>query len=151
MPNAGTPFARRTRSRGVSATQAGCTSKSVWQGQSKRWFLKYRIAGVEKQLALGSYPDVTLTAARKARDTAKLQKSQGADPVMLRKVEKLKASRTDGDTFKNVALEWYGKQSPQWSDSHAERSLRQLERDLFPRIGDRPMVDIHPMELLAVL
>ena len=79
---------------------------------SKRWFLKYRIAGAEKQLALGSYPDVTLPAARKARDAAKLQKSQGVDPVMVGKVEKLKASRTDGHTFRIVALEWHGKQSP---------------------------------------
>ena len=118
---------------------------------SKRWFLKYRIAGAEKQLALGSYPDVSLTNARKARDAAKLQKSTGADPVQVRKVEKLKATRTDGDTFKAVALEWYGKQAPQWSESHAERSLRQLERDLFPWIGDRPMIDIHPMELLSAL
>lgn len=28
---------------------------------SKRWFLKYRIDGKEKQLALGSYPAVTLS------------------------------------------------------------------------------------------
>jgi integrase len=118
---------------------------------SKRWFLKYRIAGAEKQLALGSYPDVSLTNARKARDAAKLQKSTGTDPVQVRKVEKLKATRTDGDTFKIVALEWYAKQSPQWSESHAERSLRQFERDLFPWIGDRPMIDIHPMELLSAL
>ena len=118
---------------------------------SKRWFLKYRIAGVEKQLALGSYPDVSLTAARKARDAAKLQKSQGVDPVQARKIEKLKTSRTDGDTFKAVALEWFDKQAPQWSPSHAERSKRQLERDLFPWIGNRPMPDIHAMELLAAL
>lgn len=40
---------------------------------SKRWFLKYRTGGKEKQLALGSYPEA-LTAARKARDAAKLQR-----------------------------------------------------------------------------
>ena len=74
---------------------------------SKRWFLKYRVAGVEKRVALGSYPDVSLTAARKARDAAKLIKSDGRDPVQVRKIEKLKATRTDGDTFKAVALEWY--------------------------------------------
>lgn len=34
----------------------------------KRWFLKHRIGLVEKQLALGSHPNVTLSAARKARD-----------------------------------------------------------------------------------
>ena len=67
---------------------------------SKRWFLKYRLAGAEKQLALGSYPEVTLTAARKAREAAKLQKSEGRDPVQVRKVEKLKSLTPTVDTFK---------------------------------------------------
>lgn len=34
---------------------------------------------------------------------------------------------------------------------HAERSKRQLERDLFPWIGGRLVADIHAMELLAAL
>ncbi|NVO07026.1 MAG: DUF4102 domain-containing protein, partial [Rhodoferax sp.] len=42
---------------------------------SKRWFLKYRVDGKEKQLAMGSYPAVSLTEARKARDAAKLKKA----------------------------------------------------------------------------
>lgn len=118
---------------------------------SKRWFLKYRIEGKEKQLALGSYPAVSLSEARKARDAAKLKKSEGVDPVQARKLEKLKNTRTTGDTFKAIALEWYAKQAPQWSESHAGRMLRQLERDLFPWIGERPIVEIHAMELLAAL
>lgn len=130
---------------------AGGMYLQVSPAGSKRWFLKYRIAGVEKQLALGSYPDVTLTEARKKRDAAKLQKSQGCDPVQVRKIEKLKATRTDGDTFKAVALEWYAKQVPQWSPSHASRMLRQLERDLFPWIGERRIAEIQSMELLATL
>ena len=118
---------------------------------SKRWFLKYRAVGKEKQLALGSYPSVSLKLARLARDAAKAQKAEGTDPVQARKVEKLKTTRPGGDTFQAVALEWYAKQAPQWSASHAERSLRQLERDLFPWIGARHMPEIHPMELLAAL
>ncbi len=118
---------------------------------SKRWFLKYRTGGKEKQLALGSYPDVGLTAARKARDAAKLQKAAGLDPVQARKVEKLKATNPAGDTFQAVALEWHAKQAPQWSEGHAERALRQLERDLFPWIGPRRLSEIEPVELLATL
>ena len=102
-------------------------------------------------MALGSYPDVGPKDARKARDAAKLQKSDGRDPVQARKVEKLKATRTGDDTFKAIALEWYAKQAPQWSDSHAGRMLRQFERDLFPWIGARPIAEIHAMELLAAL
>ena len=118
---------------------------------SKRWFLKYRVGGKEKQLALGSYPEVSLKSARLARDAAKLQKSEGTDPVQARKLNKLKASRNSGDTFKAIALEWFGKQAPHWSESHASRMLRQLERDLFPWIGERPIEQIHAMELLAAL
>lgn len=71
--------------------------------------------------------------------------------MAARRVEKLKASIPDGATFKAVAAEWYAKQVPQWSPSHAARSLRQLERDLYPWIGERPIAEIHALELLAVL
>ena len=118
---------------------------------SKRWFWKTYADGKEGRMALGSYPAMGLADARKARDAAKSQKSQGINPVQARKVEKLKGTRLGGDTFKAVALEWHGKQVPEWSPGHAERSLRQLERDLFPWIGDRPMAGIEPMELLAAL
>ena len=118
---------------------------------SKRWFWKYRINGKEGRMALGSYPSVGLTAARKARDAAKLQKAEGVDPVKARKVERLKASNPAGDTFNVVALEWYERQKGQWSDGHAERSLRQFERDLFPWLGERRLADIEPVELLATL
>lgn len=118
---------------------------------SKRWFLKYRNAGKEYRLALGSYPTVGLTAARRARDAAKLQKAEGTDPIQAKKVEKLKAVNPAGDTFRVVAWEWYDKQAPQWSDAHAVRAKRQFERDLLPWLGDRRLADIEPVELLATL
>ena len=141
-----TPGAKRER-----LADSGGLYLQVSPAGSKRWFWKYRKDGKEGRMSLGSYPGVGLKAARKARDTAKLQKSDGIDPVQARKGEKLKDTRNGDDSFKGVALEWYAKQAPQWSASHAERSLRQLERDLFPWIGARAMTDIHPMELLAAL
>lgn len=38
---------------------------------ARLWRLKYRIAGVEKLLALGSYPDTSLQRARSKRDAAR--------------------------------------------------------------------------------
>lgn len=118
---------------------------------SKRWFFKYRNAGKEYRLALGSYPTIGLTAARRARDAAKLQKSEGTDPIQAKKVEKLKAVNPAGDTFKVVALEWFEKQEPHWSEAHAVRAKRQFERDLFPWLGERRLAEIEPVELLATL
>ena len=132
-------------------TDAGGLYLEVSPAGSKRWFWKTYADGKESRLALGAYPAMGLSDARKARDAAKLHKSEGRDPVQVRKLEKIRAARPEGDTFKAVALEWYAKQAPQWSTSHADRSLRQLERDLFPWIGARPIAEIHAMELLAAL
>lgn len=118
---------------------------------SRRWFWKYRKDGKEGRMALGSYPAVSLSAARKARDVAKLTKAGGTDPVQARKVDKLKASNPAGDTFRVVALEWFDKQAPHWSEAHAIRAKRQFERDLFPWLGERRLADIEPVELLATL
>ena len=132
-------------------TDAGGMYLQVSPAGSKRWFLKYRVAGAEKQLALGSYPDVSLTNARKARDAAKLQKATGADPVQVRKVEKLKALTPAGDTFKATALEWYEMKLDSWSSHYAIREKRNLEKDLFPYFATRRIGDIEPIELLAAV
>ena len=118
---------------------------------SKRWFLKYRVAGVEKQLALGSYPAVTLTAARKARDAAKVQTAEGVDPLQARQVEKLKASVGSGDTLAAAASDWLERGKPNWSTTHYVRESRNITKDLIPYLGKRVLASIKPIELLAVI
>jgi len=118
---------------------------------SKRWFWKTYSGGKESRLALGSYPTVTLTAARKARDAAKLQKSDGLDPIQLRKVEKLKALTPASDTFKTTALEWFEMKRDSWSSHYRIREMRNLEKDLFPHFAARRIADIEPIELLAAV
>jgi len=118
---------------------------------SKRWFYKYRKDGKEGRMALGSYPDVGAKDARRARDAAKLQKSAGVDPVQVRKVEKLKATTPDAETFKVTALEWYAMKLDSWSSHYAIREKRNLEKDLFPFLGARRISDIEAIELLATV
>lgn len=118
---------------------------------SKRWFLKYRVQGKEKQLALGSYPAISLKAARIARDAAKAEKAAGVDPVLSRQQEKMRQTLTADSSFKAVALQWHKKQKPHWSDSHATRTLAWLERDLFPFLGNRPMESITAADMLTAL
>jgi len=132
-------------------TDAGGMYLQVSPAGSKRWFLKYRVAGAEKQLALGSYPGVSLSAARKARDAAKLEKSNGRDPLQVRKVEKLKAQTPPSDTFEATALEWYEMKLDSWSSHYAIREKRNLEKDLFPFLGSRNIGGIEAIEILAVV
>jgi len=118
---------------------------------SRRWFWKFRIEGVEKKFALGSYPGVSLAAARRARDAAKAQKAAGINPIQARQIVKLKAAVNTGDTFRETALEWFDKHHTRWSGHYATREKRNLEKDLFPHFAARRISEIEPIELLAAL
>lgn len=114
----------------------------------KWWRLKYRFRGKEKLLSLGVYPDVSLKEARDRRHAARKQLSGGIDPGAARKAAKGVSS---AESFEAIALEWYAKYSPNWSDVHAKRILRDLERDVFPWMGSTPINEILAPELLTVL
>ena len=132
-------------------TDSGGLYLEISPAGSKRWFWKTYTNGKEGRLALGGYPAVTLKEARSARDKARLQKSSGVDPVQVRKLEKLKATTPDADTFKVTALEWYAMKLDSWSSHYAIREKRNLEKDLFPFLGARRISDIEAIELLATV
>ncbi|WPH15895.1 tyrosine-type recombinase/integrase [Variovorax paradoxus] len=130
---------------------AGGLYLEVAASGSRRWFWKFKIQGAEKKFALGSYPDVSLAAARKARDAAKAQKAAGINPIQARQVVKLKAAVNTGDTFRETALEWFDKHHERWSGHYATREKRNLEKDLFPYFAARRISEIEAIELLAAL
>ena len=132
-------------------TDAGGLYLEVSPAGSKRWFWKTYFDGKEGRMALGGYPDVSLTAARKARDAAKIQKSEGIDPIHARQVEKLKASVGSGDTLTATATDWLERGKPNWSATHYVRERRNVTKDLVPYLGKRAIGSIKPIELLAVI
>ena len=115
----------------------------------KLWRLKYRIADKEKRLAIGTYPDVGLKLARQRRDEARELIAQGIDPSAAKQAEK--ASRAAAEAFETVAREWFETQRGEWVDSHADKIIRRMERDVFPWIGKRPIAEIAAPEILAAL
>jgi integrase len=117
----------------------------------KWWRHKYRFEGKEKRLSLGVYPDVGLKEARERRDAARQLLARGVDPGEHRKAQKLARTEQAANSFEVVAREWIAKYATTWAASHSDRTLRRLERDVFPWIGSRPICDIHAPEVLTVL
>lgn len=86
---------------------------------SKRWFWTFYPDGKESRLALGGYPDVTLKAARKARDEARKTRKTGTNPVQQRRANKLASSASNATTFEGGAREYHGTKEGAWSANHA--------------------------------
>jgi len=116
---------------------------------AKYWRLAYRFGGKQKLLALGVYPDVTLAKAREKRDEARKKLVDGIDPSQARKA--LKAAQANEDSFETIAREWFARKSPAWAESHYSKVITRLEKDIFPRIGFKPINEITAPELLTVL
>lgn len=117
----------------------------------KRWRMKYRFGGKEKLLAFGTYPDVPLIRAREKRDEARRLLADGVDPSENRKTQKAAKVALSANSFELIGREWFAKMKPEWSDSHADKIIERLERDIFPWLGVRPIAEISAVETLATL
>lgn len=114
------------------------------------WRFKYRIAGKEKRLALGAYPEVTLVQARRDCDDARRQLRNGEDPSAMRRQErvaKVEAEVAAGRTFKAVATEWLEKNRPRWSAGHVGTIEDRLQANIYPWLGERPIAAIESPEI----
>lgn len=118
---------------------------------SKTWRMKYRFNGKENLLTFGSYPAVGLAAARKARETAKKQLSDGTDPALQREIDKQTNAVAAANTFQAVAEDWLTLKRPGWSAGHDKRITAILANDVFPLIGKRRMNDITGPVVLATI
>ena len=106
----------------------------------KYWRLKYRFKGKEKVLALGVYPEASLSKAREKRDVAKRLLADGDDPSVAKKLLKFKQGEVE--SFEAVAREWHDKQKTVLADSTARDTLSKLNNHVFRHVGNLTITDI---------
>jgi integrase len=111
------------------------------------WRFRYRHGAKEKLLSLGAYPDVPLKRAREKRDEARRLVADGVDPSANRKSKKAALA----NTFQVVAREWLKMLAGTIKGSTFEQELSQMERFVFPDLGDRPLAEINTTQILSVL
>lgn len=117
----------------------------------KYWRMNYRFDGKRKTLALGTYPEVSLAKARAKREKAREQLADNIDPSAVKRNEKVARLTAAENTFKAIALEWYGSKASSWSTSHAKTTIERMEKNIFPWLGARQLTDIEAPEVLATL
>ncbi|MGN6289178.1 MAG: tyrosine-type recombinase/integrase [Sphingopyxis terrae] len=120
----------------------------------KLWRLKYRIDGREKLLAIGAYPDIGLSEARKRREEARAMIAQGKDPSREKQRDKVRSRIQAADTFAAIASEYCAKRKRDgekgWSPATATRS-EYLLSILNPAIGKLAIAEIEPADILAAV
>jgi integrase len=113
----------------------------------KLWRMRYHFEGKERLLSFGRYPDVGLAAARERRKQAKASLAENRDPMG----QKPQFKDCDDGTFRKVAEAWHKNRETALDAAHSARVWSRLERDVFPLLGSKPLNDISPPDVLAMI
>ncbi len=140
----------KAKEKAYRLSDAGGMYLEVTPKGGKCWRMAYRFGGKRKVLALGIYPDVSLTKARNRRDDARRLLTDGVDPGAAKQAKKQSDKIKAADSFEVIAREWLGKYKPTWTEANAKRIERLFERDIFPRIGSKPIADLTAPDVLMM-
>lgn len=144
----------KARSKAYKMGDAGGLFLFVTPAGGKLWRFKYRLAAKEKLLSIGSYPEVSLSAARKAKDRACEMIAAGGDPAIEKQRDKARALVEAADTFEAIALEYFDKRKRDGDRPWAEATIarnNQLLVQLTPVLDKMPVTAIMPSDVLAAV
>ena len=118
-------------------------------GELWRW--KYRFDGAEKLMAMGRYPEASLVEAHELHAQARRQLANGIDPMAERKSEKATVREATEYTFEKVAELWLEHWRGNKSAHHSATTASRIRANVYPTLGNRPINEIEPMELVRLV
>lgn len=118
----------------------------------KRWYFHFMYNGIRKDMLIGSYPEMSAGEARELAEKAREQVRKGINPIEARRSAAYSEKNRREHTFKAVAEEWFkNMRVGKISESTLKKDRASLENDVYPYIGNRPIDEITPTELLDVI
>ena len=121
--------------------------------RSMQWNFNYRHPVTKNRInmALGSYPEVSLAQARKKTVEARELLAQGTDPKAQRN-ELLEAKRAETEhTFENVATAWFELKKDSVTPAYAEDIWRSLTLHVFPTMKSTPLSEVNAPMVIKLL
>ena len=113
----------------------------------KSWIWKYRFQGKQKNLTIGTYPEVSLADARYLAQEARQTLNKGIDPSSQKKI----INNDNNLDFKQMAEQWFNTHKPKWTPKYARQVIRRLETHVFPHIGKLNIATITAKDILTTM
>lgn len=113
--------------------------------------MNYRVAGRQKTIAFGNYPDLSLAKAREMHAAAREALAEHKDPMEVRHQQSRAEQARTADTFQAIRNEWLEKIEREGRSKSTITKLRWLVDFAIPKLGTRPITDLTAPDLLEVL
>lgn len=120
----------------------------------RSWVLRVMIGTQRRHLGLGSFPEVSLAAARDAARSAREQIRLGVDPIEQRLAQRsaLKVQQANAKTFEEAARSYVDSHEDAWKNpKHRSQWISTLETYVFPVMGTLLVRDVDQEHVLRAL
>ena len=119
---------------------------------SKRWVQRVTLHGKRHNIGLGGFPAVSLADAREMAAANQLAIKQGKDPLADKYQAAAELKRSKIATFSAAARQVVDLNRPTWSNAkHAAQWESTLTTYAFPLLGQKPVNELTPSDILSVL
>ena len=119
---------------------------------SRHWVQRVTLHGKRRNIGLGSFPSVSLANAREMAAANLLAIKQGKDPLEDKHQAAEELKRSKMATFSEATRQVIDLNRPSWSNAkHAAQWESTLATYAFPVLGQKPVNEITPSDILSVL
>ncbi|SFI65039.1 tyrosine-type recombinase/integrase [Jannaschia pohangensis] len=119
---------------------------------SGQWVWRYTDpTGRRREMGLGSWPTVSLAAARDARDGWAAVRADGRDPIAERRVEQRKARQTGRTLAEVMQAAFDARKATLRDEGEAGRWLSPLQVHVIPALGTRDIEGLTQADFESVL
>lgn len=136
-------------------TDGGGLFLLVQPNGAKLWRYKFAVNGKEGLLAVGGYPDLSLSAARAAHREARTLVAAGQNPVKVRQEDRRlaeqEALRAKIGLFTSVVEQWRNVTDPRLAENSVKQRKREIEKYLVPEFGKAMIQNVRRIELANLL
>jgi len=132
-----------------SVSDGGGLVLEVMASGAKIWRYRYSLHGKQQPVVtIGEYPATSLMAAReRARRYAEIV-AGGVSPVADAKKDR--GAVKSLNTVRDFGAYWTEQQLSDKSGEYQRTTSRALEKDVYPAIGNKPLSEVNPGDVLAI-
>jgi hypothetical protein len=120
----------------LKLNDGGSLRLNVRPNGKKVWTARLTRGGKDTEATLGEYPEMSLAAARLARDRALVDDRD---------------VRRRGATFEEVFEDWYAANLPRWRPGHAEDIRERLAHNAVPAFGSKSISAIDKRDVIDLV
>jgi integrase len=143
----------KPREKAYALTDGGGLQIEILPSGGKTWRFKYHLHGKREKVTIGAYPAFTIRQARDRHEELRALVVRGQSPAKAKQAaastQKLVEARRL--SFRDFGQRWVGETLVHRSGGYVAQTVRWLDAYVYPAIGDMPLDEVQPGDVLAVI